>query len=317
MFYNNIIMAGFIHRARTALQAQKETGMFTMVPKFFGQYLLEKDILDKDQLIEAINYQKSKILKLGEIAVQHGFLTEKQVAKIHNEQKRTDMRFGELSISMGFLTETQLEEIITIQKNNHIYLGEAIIACGHMDKDTLEKNLKEFKEDQKSIPAIEVMIKEDIPNKELVEVAVDLTEKLFRRVGDMLSKTGQLRIETAAVGNLGVASCLDFRGDIHARYIINVSWEIGHEIAKKTFKKDDLQFDEELIRDTLSEFVNIICGNIRSKMIELGKKLDFQPPLTFLDKVDKTIPIARGEQAIVIPGYTQIGNYEMAIVAKI
>ncbi|MFA6448565.1 MAG: chemotaxis protein CheX [bacterium] len=288
-----------------------------MIPKFFGQYLLEKDILDKDQLIEAINYQKSKILKLGEIAIQHAFLTEKQVAKIHNEQKRTDMRFGDLSVSMGFLTEKQLEEIITSQKNNHIYLGEAIVACGHLDKAQLETQLNAFKDEQQSIPPIEVMIKEDIPHKELVEVSVDLTEKLFRRIGDMISKSGQLRSETESVANLGVAAALDFRGDINARYIINVTWDIGQEIAKKTFKKEDLPFDEELIRDTLSEFVNVVCGNIRSKMIEMGKKLDFQPPLTFLDKVDKNIPIARGEQATVVPGYTQIGNYELAIVSKI
>jgi CheY-specific phosphatase CheX len=291
--------------------------MFSMIPKFFGQYLLEKEVLDKDQLIEAINYQKSKILKLGEIAVQHGFLSEKQVAKIHNEQKRTDMRFGDLSVSMGFLTEKQLEEIITIQKNNHIYLGEAIIACGHLDKAKLDMELKLFKDEQQSIPPIEVMIKEDVPNKSLVEVSADLTEKLFRRVGDMISKSGQLRIERGAFDNLGVASSLDFHGDITARYIINVSWEIGQEIAKKTFKKDDLPFDEELIRDTLSEFVNIVCGNIRSKMIERGTKLEFQPPITYLDKVDKKIPLSGGEQAIIVPGYTQIGNYEMAIVAKV
>jgi CheY-specific phosphatase CheX len=299
------------------IQAQKEPGMQSMIPKFFGQYLLEKEILDKDQLIEAINYQKSKILKLGEIAIKHEFLSEKQVAKIHNEQKRTDMRFGDLSVSMGFLTPEQLEEIITIQKNNHIYLGEAIVACGHLDKDSLDLQLKAFKDEQQSVPPIEIMIKEDIPHKDLVEVSVDLTEKLFRRIGDMISKSGQLRIDTGSTPNLGVASSLDFRGDINARYIINVTWDIGHEIAKKTFKKEDLPFDEELIKDTLSEFVNIVCGNIRSKMIELGKKLEFQPPLTYIDKVDQSIPVPRGEQAIVVPGYTQIGNYELAIVTKV
>ncbi len=291
--------------------------MYTMIPKFFGQYLLEKEILNKDQLIESINYQKSKILKLGEIAVQHNFLTEKQVAKIHNEQKRTDMRFGDLAVSMGFLTTEQLEEIITIQKNNHIYLGEAIIACGHMDKGQLDTQLKAFQSEQKAIPPIEVMIKEDIPAKALVEVSVDLTEKLFRRIGDMISKAGQLHIEKDSIKNLGVISQLDFRGDINARYLINVTWEIGHEIAKKTFKKEDLPFDDELIKDTMSEFVNIVCGNIRSKMIEMGKKLEFQPPVNFMDKAEKSIPVASGEHATVVPGYTQIGNYELAIITKI
>lgn len=290
--------------------------MSSMIPKFFGQYLLEKEILNKDQLIDAINFQKSKILKLGEIAVQYQFLSEKQVAKIHNEQKRTDMRFGDLAVSMGFLTPQQLEEIITIQKNNHIYLGEAIVACGHLTNEQVEKNLQDFKSEQQAIPPIEVMIQEDIPNKELVEVSVDLTEKLLRRVGDMISKSGQLKIESEQIENLGCLTYLDFRGDLNARYLINVSWNIGHEIAKKTFKKDDLPYDEELIKDTVSEFVNIVCGNIRSKMIELGKKLDFQPPISHIDKIDKTLPVTKGEKAVIIPGYTQIGNYELAILMK-
>jgi CheY-specific phosphatase CheX len=292
--------------------------MSSLTPKFFGQHLLEKDILTKDQLVEAINYQKAKILKLGEIAVTRGYMTEKQVAKIHNEQKKTDMRFGDLAVNLGMIDQKQLEEIITIQKNNHVYLGEAIIACGHLDKATLDCELDKFKEEQRAVPPIEVMIKEDIPQKELVEVSVDLTEKLMRRIGDMISKSGQLRVETKTIANLGIVSRLDFKGDIAASYIINVSWEIGFEIAKKTFKKDDLPMDEELIKDTTQEFVNVVCGNIRARMLgEYGKKLEFQPPVSYMDKIDKEVPVGSGLQAVVVPGYTQIGNYEIAIVTKI
>ncbi len=289
----------------------------SMTPKFFGQYLLEKDILTKDQLIEAINYQKSKILKLGEIAIQRGFLSEKQVAKIHNEQKRTDMRFGDLAVDLKLLTLEQLEEMITIQKNNHIYLGEAIIACGYLEKEVLEKELNAFKDEQKTVPPIEVMIQEDIPNKEFVEVSVDLTEKLMRRIGDMISKSGQLRKEKSSIANMGIISYLDFKGDLSARYVINLSWEVGYEIAKKTFKKETLPMDDELIIDTTAEFVNVVCGNIRAKMIELGKKLEFQPPVSFSSKSNGALAVDSSDEATVVPGYTQIGNYELAIVSKV
>lgn len=291
--------------------------MPSLTPKFFGQYLLEKETLTKEQLIEAINYQKSKILKLGEIAVMRGYLTEKQVAKTHNEQKRTDLRFGDLAVQMGLLTQQKLEEMITIQKNNHVYLGEAIIACGYLDKATLDRELAAFKDEQKAVPPIEVMIKEDIPEKELVEVAVDLTEKLMRRLGDMISKSGQLRIENGALANLGVIARLDFKGDIAASYVINLSWDVAQQIAKTTFKKDDLPFDAELAKDTVQEFVNIVCGNIRAKTLaDYGKKLDFQPPVCFMDSADKTVPVGKGNQAVVVPCYTQIGNYEIAVVTK-
>ena len=289
--------------------------MIPVIPRFFGQYLLEKDVLSKDQLIGSINYQKSKILKLGEIAIIKEFLTEKEVAKIHNEQKRTDMRFGDLAIDLKLLTQHQLDEMVTYQKNNHIYLGEAIVAMGYLDQATVDQELAAFKKDQESLPQTEVMIADDIKNKESVEVMVDLSCKLLRRIGDMMSKTGQLMHVEGELKNLGIASTLDFKGDVKCCYIINMSWEVGHQIAKKTFKKEELPFDEELIADTVSEFVNVVCGNVRSKLLETGKSLDFDPPCSYVESKAATIPLKAGEVAIVIPVYTPIGNLEIAIVS--
>jgi len=290
--------------------------MAGITPKFFGQYLLEKDVLDKDQLIESINYQKSRILKLGEIAIKKNFMSEKDVAKIHNEQKRTDKRFGDLAVEMEMLTQQQLEEILTYQKNNHIYLGEAIVECGYMDQAQLDQHLKDFQEEQKTIPPIEVMIEEDIPHKDLVEVAVDISEKIMLRVGDMVSKTGRLRTEESEIKNLGVTSVMKLSGDVPSKYVLNLSWDVAHQIAKKTFKKDDLPYDEELIGDTTSEFVNIICGNVRAKMLEMGKKVDITPPTWHPDKQEAAIKLEDSEQATIVAGYTPLGNYEIALISK-
>ena len=57
-----------------------------MPVKFFGQYLLEKNIITPQQLIEAVEYQESKNLKFGEYALSKGYLTAKDVEKIQNEQ---------------------------------------------------------------------------------------------------------------------------------------------------------------------------------------------------------------------------------------
>lgn len=288
-----------------------------ITPKFFGQYLLEKGILTKDQLVESINYQKSKILKMGEIAIQEKMMTEKEVAKVHNEQKRTDMRFGDLAVDLGLLSDDQLKEILTIQKNNHIYLGEAIVACGHMDDKTLDEQLAAFKDEQKQVPPIEVMIHEDIPEKRLVETSVDLTEKLMLRVGDMQAKSGQLKVDQTEIKNMGIAVLMDLKGDISARYLLNMSWDVAHQIAKKTFKKDDLPFDEELIKDTSQEFVNVVCGNVRAKMLESGKTIEIVPPTGHLDREESTIAFQDNEKGTVIPGYTTLGNYEIALLTKV
>lgn len=300
-------------RRKRPTNTEEHKPMMPMVPKFFGQHLLERDILTKDQLIESINYQKSKILKLGEIAVTKGFISEKDAAKINNEQKRTDMRFGDLAVNMGLITTEQLEQIITIQKNNHIYLGEAIVACGFLDQETVDHELSQFKKEQAIIPPVEIMIKEDVAHREILEIMADLTSKLLRRLGDMQSKTGQVVTTDGPINNLGVVSILDFKGDIPCRYVLNVSWDVGMQIAKRTFKKDDLPMDRELIVDTISEFVNVVCGNVRAKAIELGKKLEFEPPYNFMDENDLSIPLKTGEKIVVVPMYTPIGNLEIAL----
>ncbi len=290
--------------------------MSAVTPKFFGQYLLEKGILSKDQLIDAINYQKSKILKLGEIAVNCGYITPAQADKINTEQQRTDMRFGDLAINMGFLNEKQVEEIFTIQKNNHIYLGEAIVACGHLDAATADAELALFKKEQEAVPPINVQIVENIPEKQLIEVAADLTEKIMRRVGDLMSKSGSIVQSAPEINNLGAASILVFEGEIDARYILNLSWEVGHQIAKRIFKKDTLGFDRDLIVDTASEFVNVVCGNVRSKMLELGKPLEIIPPQSFSEDGSPALTIDEGETATIIPYNTPIGNFEIIILTK-
>lgn len=287
-----------------------------MVPKFFGQYLLEKDIIEKDQLVEAIKYQQSKVLKLGEIALSKGYLTDKEIAKIHNEQKRTDMMFGELAIKLELLSGQQLGEIVTIQKNSHIYLGEAIVALGFLPQDKLDRELNAFKDEQKMVPPIEIMISEDIENKEAVTIAVDMTCKLLRRVGDMLSKMGQLRYEDSAVKNLGVAAAMELKGDIAFTYVLNSSWNVAHQIARKTFKNENLPLDTELIADTMGEFVNVVCGNVKAKLLEAGKKLDIVPPTTCTDDKVKEIALQDREQAVVIPAFTPLGEVEVAIIAK-
>jgi len=65
--------------------------------KFFGQYLLEKNIIKPRDLLEAVEYQESKNLKFGEYAISKGYVTEKDIERFQKEQKKVDMLFGELA----------------------------------------------------------------------------------------------------------------------------------------------------------------------------------------------------------------------------
>lgn len=284
-----------------------------MTPKFFGQYLLEQDVLTKDQLIASINYQNSKVLKLGEIALSKGYLTEKQIARIHNEQKRQDKMFGELAIEMKLLTDEQFQEILTIQKNSHIYLGEAIVQSGFLTQAQVDGHLANFKDSQKMVPPIEVMIEQDIENKEAVTIMADLTCKLLRRVGDLLSKVGNLRHETAALKNLGVLASLEFKGNLPCKYVFSANFDVAAQIARCYLKRPEPPKEKDLVCDALSEFVNVVCGNVAAKLLEAGKKMEIVPPHCHLDSEKVSLPLTN-EKAVIIPIVTPIGHAELAIV---
>ncbi len=67
-----------------------------MAIKFFGHYLLDNNTLSSDQLIEAVEYQNSKNLSLGALAIREGMITVKQADTINDKQRSLDKRFGEV-----------------------------------------------------------------------------------------------------------------------------------------------------------------------------------------------------------------------------
>ena len=50
-----------------------------MIPRFFGQYLLEKRLVTSEQLLKAIKYQDQSRKRLGDVAIECGYMTEAQV----------------------------------------------------------------------------------------------------------------------------------------------------------------------------------------------------------------------------------------------
>ena len=66
-----------------------------MSARFFGQYLLEKGRITSQQLLTALEFQKSISLPIGTLAMERGWLTAAQINEIIAQQKRKTLRFGE------------------------------------------------------------------------------------------------------------------------------------------------------------------------------------------------------------------------------
>ena len=278
-----------------------------MAVKFFGQFLVEKNIVTRDALLRAIDLQDQKNLKLGEMAVSMGYITQPDIVRAHYAQMTKDLKLGDLLIEMGLLTLNQLNDTITHQKNTHLYIGEALILVGALDNAQLQQYLEEFKADQARYVSDGIELPGAIANSKIWEMAVDLTYKMITRVLDMHFRPGKSSVATVIDTNFMIAA-MDFSGDVEARYLISVSENHQSTIAKAILREESVENESsEVLEDTVMEFVNVVCGNVVAKASQMGVVMNINPPVTIRPPT-AGLPIPAGHTALSFPIHTGDGE---------
>ncbi len=271
-----------------------------MAVKFFGQYLLEKNIIKPHELIEAVKYQDSKNRSIGEYAVSMGYLTEKDVEKICNEQKRVDMRFGDLAVKLGLLTPAQVKEILTMQINERILIGEAMVEKGFLTRDVLDRELDLFQKDQSKYKTGRILTPAGVNNPKVIKEMVELTQKMLQRLTRLTIKVGNGYMSTEEPYKNFLLVSVSLRGSAEYEYIFSSSQEIANLIAA-SFIGDDVQNEPyTVIIDSVKEFCNITCGNIIAKLYKGGEKIDINPPEDAVFS-DGSYHVVNGREAIYYP----------------
>ena len=62
---------------------------------FFGQYLVQNQIVKLDELNAAIQFMRKNNPRVGDLAVQKKYLSAQQAQELHKEQRSVDMFFGD------------------------------------------------------------------------------------------------------------------------------------------------------------------------------------------------------------------------------
>ncbi len=101
-----------------------------MYAQFFGNYLLSRGIVTKEQLIRAMQEKSSAHIKIGTLAIHAGYMTANEVDRVIILQTHQDKRFGELAVSQGYLTEQQVIELLRAQTPDFLLLGQFLVDDG-------------------------------------------------------------------------------------------------------------------------------------------------------------------------------------------
>lgn len=287
-----------------------------MAVKFFGQFLVEQGLVSREALINAIDLQDQKNLKLGGMAVAMGYITQADIERAHNAQMSKDMKLGDLLVEMGFLTLTQLNDVITRQKNTHLYIGEALVQVGALTSENLQKHLADFKADQAQYVSDGIELPAGIANSKIWEMTADLTYKMITRVLDLQFRPGKGVIVDKLAPNFMMAA-MDFSGDVEARYLISVSEGLQKSVAKAILHEKSIDTEPaEVLEDTVMEFVNVVCGNVAAKASQMGVVMNINPPVT-IHPPAAGLPVPAGHTALSFPIYIVDGDtMELVLLIK-
>jgi len=271
-----------------------------MAVKFFGQYLLEKNIIKREDLLAALDFQKSKNMDFGECALAKGYIKDKDLANLTSAQKQVDMKFGEVAIKLNIMTPEQVEDVLTMQKNNHIFFGEALVEQGVITPAVLESELSLFKQDQSKYIIGDIKTPDGTKNPDAVKGMVDMTIKMFQRIARLQVKADDGYITDSEPADIFVLASISLHGSLKYEYALSLPREVSALIASAIIGEDIDNSATEMIKDGVKEFCNIVCGNIISKLSISGIEMDLSPPQEAVSSLNG-YNFLRGRRAIYYP----------------
>lgn len=248
--------------------------------KFFGQFLIEKGVITRKQLLEAVEYQKNVNIKLGTLAIDKSLMNHEQVSEVIELQKKENKFFGELAVEKGYLTKETLDDLLHQQKSDRVYLGEALVEKNFLNLKELEMNLNAYKDTQEKDMQIMMDALKNISDIKHMDIMLSVTLSLFRRIVDLSGKIGGCQKTHINQRNLHFSVRQKLKEEINGYYILSFSKEIFYSISTKMLKTHIEEVDDISI-DAVKEFVNIVIGHICASLSTKGIVVSAEPPEFF------------------------------------
>lgn len=284
--------------------------------KFFGQYLLERGAVNREQLLKAVEYQKSVNLSLEDICLNKGLLDKKKIEGIYNIQRNDlDREFGEIVLSEGNMTKEQLDAVLKEQKETRIYIGESFVKIGALTPEQLEQYLADYKEEQeKDEWAIGTKLGL-VKNNLVVKTFVNFTMKMFDKV---IKEIVKLKACLSAVDNFSLRDYTieeKATGDLTLSFVMNLPEDICLRVLSTLFDKE-VKGISSIEIDALKEFLNIISGNCCAKLSNAGINIETSPPQFYNNKTADKYSLPKRAEISFASLISTIGDFDLIILRQ-
>lgn len=243
-----------------------------MLTQFFANYLLEKHIIDSEQLIQALRYKHNLNQSLDTIALSSGYMTKEEIEDVHNMQTARDVEFVRLALHMGYLTMSQASELEEAQHFGYLLLGRAVVELGFCTKELMSQTIADYEFDYQlsfsdclnfDKDKIEEMVHAyyQFPDNASVqpaeEYAVLLIRNLIRFVGDDFHLAGRLHALPAIPSSREVHQTIS--GAVNGKTAI-LGYTGFLDAFAERYACGELHGDREFIAASLEDFLNLHNG---------------------------------------------------------
>ena len=249
-----------------------------MLNQFFGHYLLNRGLLESEELCNAIRQEKQVKVKLGTLAVNQGLMTAAQVEEVHALQQRCDQLFGKLAVEMGYLNQEEVEQLLAQQQEEPLALLQAISDQGYLPLAKLEHALRKFRSEYGMEPGYDAtlpyplhllfpfLVEEDAAI--YLEAYVGLLLRNMERFLDVPSYLPCEEETKLSVNSAGYVVTQKIYGDKSFFTGLRLREKALLELASR-FYGEQLNKVDELALDCVGEFLNVhngvFCGLLSGK----------------------------------------------------
>jgi hypothetical protein len=280
-----------------------------MFTQFFGQFLLNNDLVSAEELNIVFQNIKSTRLRLGMIAIDEGFLTPTQVVVINNLQKKHDKRFGEIAVEFDYLTEVNLEKILNMQQSEHLKMAQTIVDLGYMTLEEFAEALNTYKR----YYGISDESFDELKNGKVDEVIYNIinTENQVIKEYVTLFYKNIIRFITNEVY---ISEPVKLNGDEKFKYLFEQKLKGDQELYtaytadesvlisfSSKYAGETIEVIDEFTIDVCKEFLNLHNGLFAVNMSDMDSKFD----LEIQSHKENDVPL--GDNLYKIPFHTDFG----------
>ena len=289
-----------------------------MLDRLLGNYMMEKGLLSRTQLVKSYQIQETHRAKLGVIAVSEKLMTIAQAEQVNALQASMNKRFGDIAIEKGYLTEPQLGRLLELQGNAYLAFVQALVDENYLTLEQVNKAEADYQSEM-GITATDISDLKAGEIDRIVPIFLDTEDKRLRRIFTMAVKNIYRLVDSHVyigksyrVGSLRneVLGYQSFRGDEKGKMAIAGRYEDIRKMAIAYTKEEFIETEEDAL-DAVCELINCMNGLYASERSKEGALIELEPPEFYI-----TFTEATGDYLDVLPIYTSGGEVRLIISAS-